>query len=130
MLEEFPHTERKSRLRVYGMGVTNIQRARWTTSGFCTMVIQDEIQPFSYPDSSNEMNLHDLPIPQEVLSELGSTSIRMRVTLSYFIEPNPPRRGFVAQHQYASHGLRFSVRRGETIDAMETKVISEVLGAR
>ena len=46
----------------------------------------------------------------------------MRVTLSYFIEPNPPRRGFVAQHQYASHGLRFSVRRGETIEGMKRRL--------
>lgn len=35
----------------------------------------------------------------------------MRVTLSYFIEPNPARRGWRSRHQYASHGLRFEVMR-------------------
>ena len=48
---------------------------------------------------------------EQVLEELGENDVRMRVTLSYFVEPNPPRRGYVARHQYASHGLRFSVRR-------------------
>ena len=47
----------------------------------------------------------------------------MRVTLSYFIEPNPLRRGKVAQYQYASHGLRFSVRRPqETPERMGKRI--------
>jgi hypothetical protein len=116
MLEEFPHSERRSRLRVYGMGVPNLQRARRSAKGFATMVIQDHLQPFRYTRGDNathEMHLHDLPLPKEILEELGSLPVRMRVTLSYFIEPNPPRRGSVARYQYASHGLRFAVRRPE-----------------
>jgi hypothetical protein len=35
----------------------------------------------------------------------------MRLTLSYFIEPNPGRRGWVRRYSYPSHGLRFDVRR-------------------
>ncbi len=114
MLDEFKHPDRRNRLRVYGMGVPNLERARRSASGFTTMVIQDELQPFAFGSSdntTNEMHLHELPLPRTVLEELGNTAVRMRVTLSYFIEPNPPRRGFVAQYQYASHGLRFSVRR-------------------
>lgn len=126
MLEEFPHNERRSRVRVYGMGVPDLNRARRSASGFTTMVIQDELQPFVFGSSenaSNEMHLHDLPIPREVLEELGDTEVRMRVTLSYFIEPNPPRRGFVARYQYASHGLRFSVRRPqETPEKMRKRL--------
>jgi hypothetical protein len=114
MLEEFPRKERKSRLRVYGMGVPNLARARRSAKGFATMVIQDQLQPYKRTggeNSTNEMHVHELPLPKEVLEDLGSTMVRMRVTLSYFVEPNPPRRGYVARYQYASHGLRFSVRR-------------------
>lgn len=114
MLKEFPYKERRNRLRVYGMGVPNIVRARRSAQGFTTRVIQDELQPYRRTGGENsmhEMHLHDLPLPREVLEELGSVQVRMRVTLSYFIEPNPPRRGYVARYQYASHGLRFSVRR-------------------
>lgn len=114
MVEEFPRSDRRNRLRVYGMGVPNLERARRSAQGFATMVIQDSLQPFAFTggdNSTKEMHIHDLPLPREVLEELGSTQVRMRVTLSYFIEPNPPRRGYVARYQYASHGLRFSVRR-------------------
>ena len=126
MIEEFPHAERRNRLRVYGMGVPDLARARRSASGFTTMVIQDELQPFVFGSSENashEMHVHDLPITREVLEELGSTAVRMRVTLSYFIEPNPPRRGYVARYQYASHGLRFSVRRPqETPERMRKRL--------
>lgn len=114
MLEEFPRRHREQRLRVYGMGVPNLNRARRSAKGFTTIVIQDQLQPFRHTggdNASHEMHVHDLPLPREVLEELGSLPVRMRVTLSYYIEPNPPRRGYVARYQYASHGLRFSVRR-------------------
>jgi hypothetical protein len=35
----------------------------------------------------------------------------MRVTLSYFIEPNPSCRGVRSRYRYESHGLRFDVKR-------------------
>jgi subtilisin family serine protease len=126
MREEFPYNERKNRLRIYGMGVPDLERARRSASGFTTMAIQDELQPFAFASSGNsthEMHIHDLPILREVLEALGNTAVRMRVTLSYFIEPNPPRRGYVACYQYASHGLRFSVRRPqETPDKMRSRL--------
>ena len=114
MMDEFPRKERRNRLRVYGMGVPNLNRARRSAKGFATMVIQDQLQPYRSTggdNSTNEMHIHDLPLPKMLLEELGSLQVRMRVTLSYFIEPNPPRRGYVARYQYASHGLRFAVRR-------------------
>jgi len=128
MIEEFPHSDRRRRLRVYGMGVPDLDRARRSASGYTTMVIQDELQPFTFGTSKNtshEMHLHDLPIPREVLEELGETIVRMRVTLSYFVEPNPPRRGYVAQYQYASHGLRFSVRRPQESPERMKKRLSQ-----
>jgi subtilisin family serine protease len=122
MLAEFPYRERRNRLRVYGLGVPNFARAQRSAKGFATMVIQDCLQPFRIEgadNSTHEMHVHDLPLPKEVLEELGSLQVRMRVTLSYFIEPNPPRRGYVSKYQYASHGLRFAVRRPqETRDRM------------
>jgi hypothetical protein len=38
-------------------------------------------------------------------------TVRLRVTLSYFIEPNPARRDWNGRYSYAFHGLRFDVRR-------------------
>jgi hypothetical protein len=57
------------------------------------------------------MHLHRLPWPQEELLALGDQNVELRVTLSYFIEPNPGERGWTRRHRYASHALRFAVKR-------------------
>ena len=63
-----------------------------------------------------DMHLHNLPWPRDVLEDMGETQVEMRVTLSYFIEPNPSRRGH-SRYRYESHGLRFDVKRPlESID--------------
>ena len=47
----------------------------------------------------------------------------MRVTLSYFIEPSPGRRGWTRKHSYQSHGLRFEVKRpSETEDSFHRRI--------
>lgn len=57
------------------------------------------------------MHLHDLPWPRDELLSLGEVEVEMRVTLSYFVEPNPSSRDQKSQYRYQSHGLRFEVRR-------------------
>ena len=56
------------------------------------------------------MSIHALPWPIEILESLAETGVEMRVTLSYFVEPNPGERGWTRRHRYASHGLRFDVK--------------------
>jgi hypothetical protein len=55
--------------------------------------------------------LHKLPWPSDALSSLGAVQVELRVTLSYFVEPNPARRGWRKRHRYASHGLRFAMQK-------------------
>jgi len=77
-----------------------------------TMVIEDSLQPYKVENSSpknNEIKFYNLPFPLEELKKLGETVVEMRVTLSYFIEPNPSSRGR-SRHSYQSHGLRFDVK--------------------
>ena len=116
MIEEFPHHARHDRLRCYGYGVPNLRIARECAANRATMIIQDSLQPFRWDQekkdtATNDMHEHILPWPIEFLRDLGATQLRMRVTLSYFIEPNPGRRGWNRHHRYQSHGLRFDVRR-------------------
>ena len=69
------------------------------------------------------MNLHQLPWPINELQHLGATEVELRVTLSYYIEPNPGERGWVRRHRYASHGLRFEVQRPtETVTEFRRRV--------
>lgn len=100
-------------LRRYGYGVPNLERALRSATNDLTLIVEDAIQPFKLEGSSiktREMHVHRLPWPVDVLESLGETDVQLRVTLSYFVEPNPGERGWTRRHRYASHGLRFEVK--------------------
>ncbi len=105
--------DRDRLLRCYGFGVPDLGRAMWSASSSVTLIIQDMLKPFLKDGSqikTQDMHLHNIPWPEEVLEALGERQVEMRVTLSYFIEPNPGRRGWKYRHRYSSHGLRFAVK--------------------
>jgi len=109
-------------LRCFGFGVPNLERALWSAGNALTLIMQDELQPFER-DKSNEMHLHRLPWPTQALLDLGNVEVELRVTLSYFIEPNPARRGWRRRHRYASHALRFAVQKPtEVLDDLRKRV--------
>ncbi len=103
-------------LRCCGYGVPNLERALWSAQNDTTLIAQDDLQPFDKTNSryvTRDLNLHAIPWPREILQQWGETPVEMRVTLSYFVEPNPARRGWGRKYSYASHGLRFDVKRPE-----------------
>jgi len=99
-------------IRICGYGVPNMTRAMVSMQNDFTMIIEDSLQPYKienrYP-KNNEIKFYSLPFPQEELQNLSETEVEMRVTLSYFIEPNPSSRGR-SRHSYQSHGLRFDMK--------------------
>jgi hypothetical protein len=113
-------------IRHCGFGVPSIDRARWSASNHVTLLVESTIQPFKQVASRislNEMHLHRLPWPADLLRQLGEVEIELRVTLSYFVEPNPARRGWARRHRYASHGLRFEVQMPEeTLEGFRGRV--------
>jgi hypothetical protein len=119
-------TTRRQRVALrarYGMGLPDLQRATRSATDALTLIVQDAIRPFDGEGKMKEMHVHALPWPVEVLSELGEAIVRLRVTLSYFIEPNPSRRGWRQRFRYASHGLRFDVRRPtESLDDFRKRI--------
>ncbi len=98
-----------------GFGTPDLGRALWSLGNSLTMVVEERLQPFEREGGKRpklrHMHLHRLPWPRDTLEALGATEVEMRVTLSYFIEPNPSRRGFRSRYRYESHGLRFDVKR-------------------
>jgi hypothetical protein len=117
MLAEFRDGSRgdrtRRRLRCYGYGVPDLDRALWCSRNALSLVSQAELQPYRKVGSdikTNEMHFYELPWPVVQLQELGEQQVRMRITLSYFIEPSPGRRGWNYRHRYMSHGLRFKVK--------------------
>lgn len=107
--------EVENTLRIYGYGVPRLAQALYSARNSLTLIAQDAIQPF-YRDEetkrikTNEMKLHDLPWPRDVLTDLGEMEVEMRVTLSYFIEPKPERNEVQRPSRYMSHGLRFEAK--------------------
>lgn len=103
---------RRDLLRICGYGIPDLSRAIQCYNNSVNMVIQGELQPFSKQDnkvSMNEMHLHRIPWPQEVLQSLAEVPVEMRVTLSYFIEPGPGEKGWKDRYRYPSASLRFDV---------------------
>jgi hypothetical protein len=99
-------------LRTCGFGVPNLDAALWSAGNSLTLLVQDEVQPFD-GDKTKDMKVHALPWPNEILADLGETDVELRVTLSYFVEPNPAERGWQRKFRYMSHGLRFDVKTPE-----------------
>ena len=110
-----------------GFGVPDLDRALWSVDDSLTMVIEERLHPFQREGSNQpklrDMHLYNLPWPREALEGLGETQVEMRVTLSYFIEPNPSRRGMRSRYRYESHGLRFDVKRPhESVDEFRSRI--------
>jgi hypothetical protein len=129
MLARFPGDKKaqvQQCLRCYGYGIPQLGRALWSAENAVTLVYEGDLQPYHKVDGSvqtKEMHLHELPWPKAVLQELGETDVSMRVTLSYFVEPSPGRRGWTNKHRYQSHGLRFDVIRPlESIDEFRKRI--------
>lgn len=104
-------------LRICGFGVPREDRLMWSARDALTLIVQREIQPFAEGQKMKEMHRYDLPWPRDVLEGLGEEQVELRVTLSYFVEPNPSARGWRGKHRYASALLRFAVRSATDNDA-------------
>lgn len=135
-----PKIAKETMLRTFGFGVPNLERARYSANHTLTLLAQGELQPFvkvsnasaSADPKLNEMRLHELPWPIHALQQLPpELEVQLRVTLSYFIEPNPGRRGYRSRYTYPSHGLRFDViRPGQSLEnfrASINKVANEAM---
>ena len=114
-------------LRRCGFGVPDFNRALWSVANSLTMVVQESLHPFKREagkqPAPRDMHLHNLPWPGDVLEDMGEAQVEMRVTLSYFIEPNPSERGTRSRYRYESHGLRFDVKRPlETVDEFRGRI--------
>ena len=113
-------------LRKYGYGVPDYNRAVLSAANDLTLIAEDSFQPFQKDGGAiktRHMNLHQFPWPRAELEQLGETEVELRVTLSYYVEPNPGERGWLRRHRYASYALRFAVKKAlESVDAFRTRI--------
>jgi hypothetical protein len=105
----------ESLLRVFGYGVMDETRALASFANRATVVFQGTLQPYKEPAGKaklNECHLVRLPWPKDLLEGNPDHPITMKVTVSYFIEPNAGSRVWEKNPKYHYPGclLRFKVK--------------------
>jgi hypothetical protein len=98
----------------YGYGVPNINSALNCGNDQATIIIQDYLKPFKKEGNkkveTDEMMLHELPWPKP-LRDYINCKVKLRITLSYFIDSNPTKLNTSGNYGYASFGLRFDLKK-------------------
>lgn len=119
-------TQKIAFLSRYGHGVPDLARGMYSVANDFSLVVQDSITPFHKQGGqikTKDLNFHQFPWPKDELNRLDDVDVEVRVTLSYFVDPNPGERGWGKRHRYASHGLRFDLKRSlETEDEFRQRI--------
>jgi hypothetical protein len=111
-IQQLNNLEKETLLAHVGYGVPNMTKARYSANNSLSMIIERSLIPFRLDGSTvktNEFHLFDIPWPVDVLQELLGTIVKFKITLSYFIEPNPGNKQYELSASYKSHGLRFKM---------------------
>ena len=115
-------TDRYPLLRRFGHGVPDYLRAANSATDSLALISEQVIQPFTEDGKGNECHYYNLPWPRQTLETLGDAQVRLKVTLSWFVEPNPGSSASFDPSRYQSFGLRFDLRRtGESIANFEMR---------
>ncbi|RXD04894.1 S8 family peptidase [Sphingomonas sp. UV9] len=108
-------------LERYGYGRPNLARAMQNAEDSLTFITQGSLLPLRSNVAGTGtilgyMRRHELPWHQAVLEELDDVEAELRITLSYFVEPNPGAALRGDYDLYASHGFDFDVKRPDESD--------------
>lgn len=101
-------------LRRFGYGVPSFERAAASGTDHLALIAQNTMQPFMSNKGRRFRDCHFYRLPwRRILEELGDQNVpvNMKLTLSYFVEPNPGVSASVDPQRYQSYGLRFDLRR-------------------
>lgn len=117
----------KKLLKVFGYGIPNLDKAQYSRESSLTFIAQQNIQPYILNGSNaetNEIHFYDLPWPKDLLLEMGNIPVKLKITLSYFIEPGAGEIGWKDKYRYQSHGLRFDVNNvdDENLDQFRKRI--------
>ena len=97
-------------MKYCGYGVPDERAAMMSSDTHATYIVENELIPFNDDGSYRQMHFYSLPWPKELLEQMNDETVRLRVTLSYYIEPSPSFKSDFAKYRYASAGLTFDVK--------------------
>ena len=105
----------KNLLKVFGYGVPDLNKALYSQESAFIYIAEETIQPFRYKENNqpatNHIHIFNLPWPEELLLSLGNIPAKLKITLSYFIQPGAGEIGWKDKYRYQSHGLRFDINK-------------------
>lgn len=138
MKDKLPPNYKKSDINklshIFGYGIPNLKKAKYSASSALTIIAEkDNFQVFvpkngslspKEKEKSSSILFIKLPWPKELLeNELGQRKIKLTITLSYFIQPNPSERGYTSKYAYQSYNLRFDLQRPtETLEQFRSRI--------
>lgn len=111
-ISELTIPQKLNLIATVGYGVPNMTKARYSANNSLSLIIERTLKPYKLENNivkTDEYQIIDLPWPVEALQELLAVEVQLKVTLSYFIEPNPGNRQYELAASYRSHGLRFKM---------------------
>ena len=126
-LRVLKENDRVNLLRSVGYGVPILEAALKSATNSLSLIAEREIQPYKREKGDgkyNEYHIFELPWPKDVLrGELSDQDVTLKITLSYFIEPNPGCRRYSSNFHYHSHALDFAViKPTESLDAFRRRI--------
>lgn len=93
-----------------GYGVPDERKAMMSSDTHATFIVENELIPFNADGTYHQMHFYALPWPKELLLQMDEETVKLRVTLSYYIEPSPSFKSALAKYRFASAGLAFDVK--------------------
>jgi len=125
----------KSLMKVFGYGVPDIEKALYSSESAFTYIAQETIQPFSFKRNdervtsdteTKDIHFYNLPWPKDLLLSLGRIPVKLKITLSYFVEPGPGSIGWKDKYRYQSFGLRFDINNlDESLEDFKKRINAE-----
>lgn len=127
-IASFKRNDKWNLLRSYGYGVPNLNKAMYSAQNSLTLIAEKKLTPFKKEGTVkfNDIHYYELPWPIEVLQKnLSDVDVKLNITLSYFIEPNPGNRQYSNKFSYQSHSLGFNVIKPDEDEATFQKRVNK-----
>jgi hypothetical protein len=120
MMAQF--ADQKDRLRAVGYGLPDHRRYEGADSNRPIFVHEGRLAPGQLDNQggvTRPVQLIRVPLPEDLLTKLGETQVRLTVTLSYFVEPTES----LVSRKYAGGRLNWEVQGpAETVAQLRARV--------
>lgn len=119
------------RMSLCGYGTPDETRALFSSERCATYVFENELTPFKVDhgrNTYNHLHFYDMPWPKDLLTQMGTENVKMKITLSYYVEPSPGFAGRTDKNRYPSAKLSFDIKTATETQAQFLKRISKAEG--